>query len=132
MASSTLTPYRNSANQVTFDLVTQSKDGATYKVAARDLATPHVVDIQRKLTSASATGNDHVLLRLARTERNATTGKLATLQVLVDISIPKDTSILTQTIQKEAIALMSSLLNDEVAIAATTVNAAALIAGGDL
>lgn len=132
MASSSLTPYKDNTNQVTFALVSQSANGATYKVAGRDLATPYLVEVQRKLTNPGATGNDHIVLRAARVERNVDTSKLATAQVLVDVSIPKDTSILDQTAQLELLAISSSLLNDATAMAATTANRSALIGGSDL
>jgi hypothetical protein len=132
MGSSSLTPYYASSGQYTFTLVSTSDNGATWKVASRDLATPQVVEIQRKLTAPSATGNDHVVLRVARTERNATTGKLATMQVLLDISIPKDTSILTIAEQTKLVACVASLLNQSTAMEASLTNIASLIGGSDL
>jgi hypothetical protein len=132
MASSSLTPYKDNSNQVTFNLVTTSQNGSTYKVSGRELALPHVVEIQRKLTSNNSTGNDHVILRGARTERNATTGKLATAQVMVDISIPKDQSTLDATAQAELLSCVASLLNEASAMEATHANITALIEGRDL
>lgn len=131
MAKSSLTPYYASSGQYTFQLVASGKDGAMWKVTGRDLACPFIVEIQRKLTSATANGNDHVVLRAARTERNATTGKLATMQVLLDVSIPKDTSIITVAEQKKLVCTVASLLNAETAMEATLANIDALIGGGD-
>jgi hypothetical protein len=132
MASSSLTPYRNNSDQVTFQLVSTSSEGSSYRVSGRDLSSPHVVDIKRKLTSGNSTANDHISVRVARTERNASTSKLATMQVLLDISIPKDTSILTSTVQAEQLAIAASLLNEATAMEATTANITALIEGRDL
>lgn len=132
MASSSLTPYKNSTEQETFSLVSTSGSGAKYMVSGRSLANPFVIECQRKLTPATASGNDHVVLRLARTESNATTSKLATCQVLVDVSIPKDTSVLTATVQKELVALAASLLNEATAMEATNANITALVEGRDL
>lgn len=132
MASASLTPYDDSSSQVTFNLVSQSATGATYKVASRDLATPFMVEITRKLTAPSASSNDHIVVRVARVERNADTGKLATLQCLVDVSIPKDTSILDSTAQLELLGVVGSLLNDSTAMEATTVARTAIIEGRDL
>jgi hypothetical protein len=130
--SSTLTPFYASSGQYTLVPVSQDDQGATYKVAGRDLACPLGLEIQRKLTAPSALGNDHVVLRIFRTERNATTSKLATMQVLVDISIPKDTSIITIAEQIKLVAAMASLFNEETALEAFLANIAALIGGGDL
>jgi len=132
MASSTLTPYRDNTNQVTFNLVSQGIDGATYKVSGRDLALPYSVEIQRKLTTGSSSANDRVKLIVRRVERNVDTGKLATLMVSSEISIPKDTSTLDGTAQIEICAILASLLNDATANAATTANRTALVEGRDL
>lgn len=132
MASATLTPYRNNANQVTFSLVSTSADQTTYKVSGNPLSEPHLVEITRKLTNSNSASNDHVQVRIARVERNATTGKLATMQVLCDISLPKDDSILTATVQKEQLAILASLFNEATAMEATTANITALIEGRDL
>jgi len=131
VAKSTIAPYRNSANSQSFSLVTTGATGSTWKVAGRDLALPYVVEIQRKLTSSGASGNDHIIVRVARTERNATTMKLATAQCLLDISIPKDTTLLTQTVQKEIVSILASVLNEETAMEATNANITALVSGGD-
>jgi len=132
MASSSLTPKYDNTNSYTFALVSTGIDGATYKVDARDLALPMVVEVKRNLTSSNKAGNDHVVVRMARTERNAASGKLATAQILVDISIPKDTSIITQAEQVKLIGAMASLLNDSSALAATTVARTGLVNGRDL
>jgi hypothetical protein len=99
-------------------------------VAGRDLSCPHVLEIKRKL-NPNGTGNDHISVRIARTERNVTTGKLATCQVLLDYSIPKDTSILTQAIQKQIGACLASAFNEGTAMEATSVNLQALVEGRD-
>lgn len=132
MASSTLSPYKNNTTTQVFTLVTTGTTATSYKVAGRDLSCPYSVEIQRKLAPANASTNDHVVLRLARTERNVETSKLATLQVLVDISIPKDTSVLTATTQKEILSVVASLLNESSVMSATTVAVTALIEGRDL
>jgi len=132
MASSSLTPKYDNTNSYTFALVSTGVDGATHKVEGRDLALPFEVNVQRKLTGGSKTGNDHVVVRMARTERNATTAKLATMQVLVDISIPKDTSVITQAEQLKLVGAVASLLNDNAALQATTVARSALINGRDI
>lgn len=132
MASATLAPYKDNTSAVTFVLVSSGTSGSTYKVDSRDLACPYLIEIKRELTSGNATGNDHVKLRIARTERNATTTKLATMQVLVDVSIPKDTSILTITEQKYVLGVVASLINDCTVNAATTANRGKIVGGQDL
>jgi len=137
MASSSLAPYFGntaSTDQYTYALVSQSSTGATYKVAGRDLATPHGVEIIRKLTPASSPANDHVQLRVFRVERNTTTSKLATAQVLVDISIPKDTSILTQAEQAKMVRIVGSILAENCGALSndTFTSSLTLLSGGDL
>jgi len=130
MASSSLTPYKSNSAQETFALISQSADGAIYRVSGRALSLPYQIDMQRKL-NPSGTGNDHVGYRISRVEKNATTGKLATLQVLVDVSIPKDISVLDLNTQKEICAITASILNEQTAMEATNVKISALLAGGD-
>lgn len=132
MASSSLTPYESSAGQQTFALVSTGENKTTHKVAGRDIATPYLVEVKRSFTNPSATGNDHVSIRIQRTERNATTGKLATMQVNCDISIPKDTSIIDGDEQVKLVSILSSLLNEETAMEATDANITALVEGRDL
>lgn len=132
MASASLTPYYNGANQVTFALVTQGSNGATYRQAGRDLALPYAIEIQRKLTSGNSNANDTVNVTIRRVERNADTGKLATLKVSCEVSIPKDTSTLNSAAQLEIVGLISSLLNDSSVMAGTTVARTAIIEGRDL
>lgn len=132
MASSSLALYKNDAATNTFLLVSTSKDGASYMMAGRDIATPYVVEIKRKLTAPNATANDHIQVRIARTERNATTGKLATAQCLLDLSIPKDTSVLTAEVSEDLICCLGSLLRDNGAMTSAQTNVTALVAGFDL
>lgn len=132
MASSSIQPYKNNTTTETFTLVSSEKDGASYKVAGRPLANPYEVVIQRKLTAPSKKSNDHVVLRIYRTEPNADTGILATGQVTLDISIPKDQTVITATVMTELISELSSLLNEATAMEATTANIDALIEGYDL
>jgi len=132
MASSSLTPYKDSSNQVTFNLSTQGENFCQYIVADRPIATPYMLEIRRKTTSPGAASNDHVVVRLARIERNSETGKPVTGQVMLDISIPKDSDTITVAYMKELIGILSSVLNEDVALEATTANAAALLAGSDL
>jgi len=132
MASATLSPYKSSAGTQAFVLTSTSATGARYQVSGREIACPYVVEIQRKLTASGASTNDHVTVRIARTERNATTSKLATCQALLDISIPKDQSIIGATMQKEILSVLASLLNESTVMEATTVAMTALIEGRDL
>jgi len=132
MASSQLQPYKDNTTQVTFVLVSTSATGATYQVSGGTLAEPFRIEIVRKIGPTSQVGNDHVIVRFTRSLRNATTGKLSTCTISVDIGIPKDTSLFTATVMKETLALVASLLNDNAANAATSVNRTALIEGRDL
>ncbi len=131
MASSTLTPFKDATNQVTFTLASTSPLGASYIVSGRALSAPYIIDISRKVNSY-ANANDKIVLRVARTEANATSGKLATFQAKLELSIPKDVSVLTPTLQKEIATVLMSLLRDNTLSAATFTNITALIEGRDL
>lgn len=132
MASSTLTPYKDNTNQVTFTLVSTGADGATYSVSGRSISQPHMVKIKRKFTNPGAPGNDRIEISVIRTEANATTGKLATLVAGAYVSIPKDDSVLTNAVQKEALAIVASLINESAAMQATTTAITAIVEGRDL
>jgi len=131
MATTTLTPYIDQTTQATFNLVSSGSTGARWLAAGRSIAEPYSVELIRKIGPSSASANDHVLVRVQRTDRNTTTGKFATMSVTMDVSIPKDVSIITPTIQKNILGVMTSLLNEAVANAATTVNRTAVIEGRD-
>lgn len=131
MASSSLTLYKNNTQSDVFTLASQNAAGANYLVAGRSLSAPKAISVNRKI-NANASANDKISTKFIHTELNATTGKPATFSIDVIISIPKDTSNLTPTIQKEGCAIVSSLLNDGTAMAATAVNRTALIEGRDL
>ncbi len=130
MSSATLTPYKNATEQVTLSLQSESSDGANYIVSGRTLSAPYGVQISRKL--ASGTRNDHIVLRVYRTENNTTTGKAATVQILCDFSIPKDQSVINTTVQTELATVLMSLLRDASASAATFNNIKAIIEGRNL
>jgi len=132
MAAATLTPYYNNTTQTTYNLVSTGPTGSMWKLAGRDLGQPKSVEIIRKMTPIGSSANDHVILRLSNTMRNATTGKLATLVATCDISLPKDATDLTTNQRLYMLAELASLLNDSSANAATTVARSALIEGRDL
>lgn len=132
MPSSTISPKYGDTETTVFTLVSSSATGSKYQVSGRDLATPKGIEITRRLTQPSAQANDHIQLRIFHTERNATTMKLATAQVLVDISCPKDTSILTQAVQAQLLGCLSSILNDYAAVEDDRATNTALLSGMDL
>jgi len=132
MSSASLTPYKNNSTTQAFTLVSNSATGALYSVASRSLATPYTVQITRKVGSPGALGNDHVFLKVSLSDPNSTTGKIATGSATLDISIPRDVTTVTQAELLEVLGILSSLLNDSTALAATTVARTALLEGRDL
>lgn len=132
MASSSLAPYKNNSTAVTFAYVGPISNGAQYKVSGRALACPHEITIEKFIGASGSAANDRVRITVRRVERNTTTDKLATLKTSLEISIPKDLSILDTTAQLEQLALMSSLLNDSTAMAATTAARTNIVEGRDL
>jgi len=132
MATATLTPYIDNTTQVSFNLVSSTPNGARWLASGRSISEPYGFELVRKIGPSSASANDHVVAHVIRTDRNATTGKFATMRVSLDCSIPKDVSIITPTVQKNLVAVMVSLMNEATANAATTVNRTAFIEGRDL
>lgn len=111
MSSSSLAPKYSEANVTTFALVSENAAGAKWLVASRPLANPQSIEVIRKIGNQNSNANDHVILRSVRSETNATTGKVATAVVSVDISIPRDTATVTQLMINRMIGELVSLLN---------------------
>lgn len=132
MASASLAPYKNNSAQVTHLLVATGPTGSSYSVAGRSLGLPYGIQIQRKVGPSGSLANDHVIVKVGCSYANATTGKIATGSVSCDISIPRDSTIITTTVMAELLGQLSSLLNDSTALAATSANRVALIEGRDL
>lgn len=131
MASSTLNPYVDNTNHQALVLKSTSEGGAVFMVSGRSLGIPFELEQVRKV-NANSLSNDHSIVRLTRKEANAATGKLATLQVTLDVSIPKDVTVLTLTEQKKLVSLLVSLLNESTAMEATNANITAILEGRDL
>jgi len=132
MASSTVALKYDASNTVTFELVSTSSTGAKWKVGSRSLSAPYSVEIIRKENSSGALANDHIILRMSRTEINATSGKPATLSATLDISIPKDQTILDMTAQKQLLKLFGDIPNDGGAMSATYNLVTAILEGRDM
>lgn len=133
MPSSTLTLYYgDSSSSLAFPLVSTSATGSTWRVASRGIGIPYSVTTQRKLGAPGALSNDKVTVQLKRVENNATTGKPATFVATLDLSIPRDTSIITLTEQARMVKFLTCIGWDNAAGAATVANATALLTGGDL
>lgn len=129
MSSTTLSPYKDSTTTIVFNLVSESPNGVTYLVSGRSISRPFTLTVTRKLTALNAAGNDEITIQVKRTEQNATSLKLATAYAKLTISIPKDQSVLTSTVQKELMAVIASLCNESTAMEATTAFMSAIIEG---
>lgn len=130
MASSSLVLYVSNADTQEFVLVSSSVNMTVWKVANRPLSNPFTIELARKLTSG--TKNDHVTVRIARVEANASTSQKATAQVLIDVSVPKDQSILTGAEISKMLGAAASLLNDGNNLALTGTNRGAIVDGRDV
>lgn len=129
MSSPSFSPYKNNTTTTVFTLASESPTGVKYLVSGRSIACPFSLEISRKLTAPNAAGNDEVSILVKRIEQNATSGKLATGFVKVTVSIPKDVSVITATVQKELMSVVASLFNESTAMEATTAFITALIEG---
>jgi len=112
MASATLSPKSGDTEVTTLSLASNSATGATYLVAGRALNAPKGLEIKRLITRSGQTANDHIQLRFFTTEPNATTGKLATAQVMLDISVPKDLPVIGTAGVQALCAMLASTINN--------------------
>lgn len=129
MSAATLSPYKNNTQTTVFSLVSESPNGVTYLVSGRSLSLPFTLSITRKLTALNAAGNDEISIVVKRVEQNASSLKLATAFAKLTISVPKDQTVLTATVQKELISVLASLCNESTAMEATTAFMTAIIEG---
>jgi len=130
MASNTLTPAVDDTNRQTFNLVSTSLNKTAWVAPSRKLATPYQISVERKL--ASGKSNDQIVLRILRIENNATTGLPATASITLNISLPKDQTILTAAEMTKMIVAIGSIIGDSALGAATVVAVTSLIEGRDL
>lgn len=112
MPSSSLTPYKTSAGQVTYSLIGSSPTAAKWSVSGYGLGVPRILEQTLKVGAPGAAANDHVIVRLSQSDENSTTGKIATANVTLDVSIPRDSATITSTEIVELLGILSSLLND--------------------
>lgn len=132
MATETLTAYEANVGTKSFALAQTGATKTVWIASGRALSTPFTISVERKLSPNNSPSNDHILLRATRIEQNVNTGKLATFQCTLDISVPKDQSILSPSEQKKVISVIASLLNEGTAMEATNANITKLIEGRDL
>lgn len=130
MASSTLNPFVDNAAHQAFTLKSSTQSGSIWMVSGRNISLPFELETQRKV-NPNALSNDHSIVRLTRKEANASSGKLATFQVTLDVSIPKDNTIITLAEQKKLLSLVASMLNEQTAMEATNANVTAVLEGRD-
>jgi len=134
MASASISPKYDASTVQAFALQGSTSSGSKWLVASRALAKPFSFEILRKLAPAGSNVNDHVIVRVTRTEISATTLKPVTGLVSLDISIPRDSVAITPVYMADLIAIMASAINDYAAVqtGASRVNANALLSGIDL
>lgn len=130
MASSSLTPYLDNTSSGTFNLVSSSIELTRWIASGRSISAPWA--IERSLKKSSGKSNDHVIVRVFKTDLNSTTGQLVTGQVLLDISIPKDNTTITNTEMVELLGVLTSVLNQYSANNASSAVRTALVEGRDL
>lgn len=132
MATETITAYESNVATSVFVLAQTGATKTEWRKTGRALALPYSLSVERKIGNSNSPSNDHIVLRVSRVEANATTSKLATFQVSLDISIPKDQTVLTPAEQKKALSIIASILNEGTAMEATNANITKLIEGRDL
>lgn len=134
MSSTSLVPHYTGSTVKTFVLASENASGAKWLVSGRPLANPESIELVRKVGQPGAAGNDHVILRLVKAETNATSLKIATGVVTLDISIPRDTVAVTATMINDMLGALISLLDEcsDTTATASRAKIIALISGASL
>lgn len=127
MPASSIAPYKNNTQTTTFGLASSGTNEVSYLESGNSMSEPHSITKSKKVSSGAANNLSTVVYK--RVKRNATTGKFATLQIKVEISIPQDNSTITNAMVIEGEGIVSSILNDATALAATTAERTALAEG---
>lgn len=79
-------------NGVTYNLVAQSSNGATYKNAARTLGLPQTLEFQYNVGNPGQKGNDRLNITLRNAVNNSTTGVVSVGSLSIVISVPRDSA----------------------------------------
>lgn len=95
MASATIVVVDKAGANQTFSLVGQTSNGALYKDATRALSVPRTLEFQFALGAPGSLGNDKISVIIKNSAANAVTGLVKTLQLKLEISVPRDAAITT-------------------------------------
>jgi hypothetical protein len=99
MASASITLKTKADANVVYTLVGQTANGASYKDATRSLALPRTLDFQFVLGNPGSLGNDKIIVILKDSAENAATGLVKTLQLKIEVSVPRDAAITTTMVE---------------------------------
>jgi hypothetical protein len=108
-ASHTLTDFLDATLDV--DLVSQTLEGAVYRLSSRSFAEPFSLEFVNKIGAPGSNGNDKVTVLLRNTNSNTTTGKLYTSTAKLELSIPRD-SDWDDASSKDMLARVINLMSD--------------------
>lgn len=111
MASSTLTLTNLADENQVYSLVGLKANGAAYKMADQELATPRTLDFESKIGQPGSLGNDLVTMTLRDSRQNGDTGQVKTASLKVVLSVPRDAAI-TNAIVVDLLCQLASLLTD--------------------
>lgn len=132
MASATISPYYNNTTTQAFALASEGENKCKYVVAGRPLNQPWSIEIERIISAPSSRGNDRVLVTQTRVEPNSEAGTLATMRIQTSLSIPKDQTVLSLSVQEQMIGVMASVLNEFAAVSSSVTNREKLLTGINL
>jgi len=134
MASSSVTLYHGDTENRVYALTQTSANKTEFRVAGLALAEPQMLTIERKIQPGNSKSNDQIIVTVSQVSRNTTSGLLATGKVSVNISVPRDNSIITQTVMSQLCKQIGSLFGNNCAAlsADAATSALALLGGSDL
>lgn len=102
-ASYTVKEYDDTTD-IVYTLVGNTNVGAAYRDSSRSLALPRSLDISFQIGAPGAKGNDHVKTVVKDSRLNSTTGEVSTAQVSIDVSLPRDSDVWSDTDSKDLFA----------------------------
>jgi len=114
MASATHVVHTKADADETFTLASTTSTGAIYKVASRALSVPKTLEFKFELGNPGSLGNDKLSVIFRDSAANSTTGLVKTLQVKMEVSVPRDAAITTAMVE-DNICHLANLLADAVA-----------------
>lgn len=111
MSASVILLADDAAADVTFTLVSQTANGAFYKLVSRPLSEPLSLQFQYNIGAPGSKANDKLIVTVRDTKVNATTLEKCTGTIKVELSIPRDADALGADFAEDLMSYIGDLLS---------------------